>query len=241
LANVTFTLQGRCHRDKTADMDDPNPAAWEAAYLAFETPEQETRKFLKRLRGFGAHRWDRRLHVVELFAGRGSGLLAWERLGFVEKEGVDLSARLARRRVAGSRYVVADARSLPFADASRDIVSIQGGLHHLPGLADVATVVAEAHRVLRPQGRLVVVEPWLDLFLRFVHAVCEVPVARRLSPKVEALAVMVELEGETYRRWLGAPREVLRILGERFEPEMQRVGWGKLLFLGRVRPGRPGR
>ena len=48
-------------------MSAPAPNAWEAAYLRFETPEEERRKFLRRLRKLGAESWPKDAQVVELF------------------------------------------------------------------------------------------------------------------------------------------------------------------------------
>src|SRR5438477_12963424 len=70
------------------------PDPWEAAYLRFETPEQEIQKFLRRLQKLGASQWPRDAQIVELFCGRGNGLQALHRLGFNHLEGVDLSPRL---------------------------------------------------------------------------------------------------------------------------------------------------
>jgi len=67
------------------------PAKLEAAYSRFETSGQEIRKFIRRLRSMGAMSWDRNPAVVELFCGRGNGLVALSRLGFSQIEGVDLS------------------------------------------------------------------------------------------------------------------------------------------------------
>src|ERR1700733_5234439 len=67
---------------------------WEAAYLRFETPEQEIQKFIGRLKKLGAEGWPKNAEIVELFCGRGNGLNALERLGFSNVEGVDLSPRL---------------------------------------------------------------------------------------------------------------------------------------------------
>lgn len=76
---------------------------------------------------------------------------------------VDASPRMlerARRRLAptGARpdLIVADARSVPLPDGSADLVAI-GYLLHLLGPASRAAVCAEAFRLLRPGGRLVVV------------------------------------------------------------------------------------
>ena len=75
-----------------------------------------------------------------------------------------------------------DCHQLPFADASRDVVIIQGGLHHLPTLPDdLDRRLAEIHRVLRKDGQLVIVEPWLTTFLRCAHMICENRLARRLQ------------------------------------------------------------
>ena len=72
---------------------------WEAAYLRFETPQEEVRKFISRLNRIGASQWPRDARIAELFCGRGNGLRALATLGFTNLEGVDLSAARARRRV----------------------------------------------------------------------------------------------------------------------------------------------
>ena len=50
--------------------------SWEAAYLRFETPRQEARKFVSRLRALGAAEWRKDAAIVDLFCGRGGGLRA---------------------------------------------------------------------------------------------------------------------------------------------------------------------
>ena len=101
---------------------------WEAAYLQFETPQQEVAKFIGRLNRLGAAEWPRDAEIVELFCGRGSGLLALAKLGFTRIEGVDLSPRLLAESAGNAKVIVADCRRLPFPDRSRDILIVQGGL-----------------------------------------------------------------------------------------------------------------
>jgi len=206
--------------------------AWEEAYQRFETPEEERAKFLRRLRRLGAPGWPRDAEIVELFCGRGNGLAALGELGFTRVEGVDLSPSLLASYRGPARVHLADCRKLPFGDRSKDVLVVQGGLHHLESLGDVEAVLREAKRVLRPGGRFVAVEPWLTPFLRLVHAVCEVRLARRLWGKLDALATMNDNERPTYERWLGAPGPILELLGRAFRPEVQRVAWGKLMFVG---------
>lgn len=208
---------------------------WEQAYLRFETPEQEHKKFRRRLRILGAYKWPSDSEVVELFCGRGTGLHALTSFGLGRVEGVDLSASLLGQYRGPARCYVADCRTLPFPDHSRDVFVVQGGLHHLSSLpGDLIRTLDEVRRALRPGGRFVVVEPWLTPFLRFVHTVCEMRLARRAWPKLDALATMNELERPTYEAWLARPDEILKLLTERFTPEVLRTEWGKLLFVGRT-------
>ena len=212
------------------------PSAWEEAYLRFESPPEEIRKFQRRLVRLGAAHWRKDSEIVELFCGRGNGLRALHWLGFERIEGVDLSPCLASRYNGPGKIFVGDCRNLPLPDGSRDILIVQGGLHHLPRLPeDLDRTLSEAARVLRPDGRFVVVEPWLTPFLRFVHLVSKRRLARRLSSKIDALATMIENEKTTYEQWLNNSPLVLRSLHEHFNPEIQTVGWGKLNFFGRKR------
>jgi ubiquinone/menaquinone biosynthesis C-methylase UbiE len=126
---------------------------------------------------------------------------------------------------------------LPFADKSKDAAIVQGGLHHLPMLPDdLERVFAELRRVLRPEGRVVFVEPWLTPFLRVVHRVAQNPLARRLSVKLDALATMIENERQTYENWLGRPREISQLARRYFQSEHESFAWGKWNFVGRPRP-----
>ena len=212
------------------------PSPWEAAYLAFETPEQEIRKFIRRLRKAGAGQWPRDWRVVELFCGRGNGLHAPRRLGFRNIEGVDLSPHLLGNYRGDATCYVCDCRNLPFADHSKDLLVVQGGLHHLGKLPEeLEQTFAEMQRVLRNDGLVMLVEPWLTPFLRLAHVVCQTRVARRYSPKVDALATMIEHERGTYEQWLGGAVEILSLSRAHFLPIKESFALGKWSFVGKPR------
>lgn len=207
---------------------------WEAAYLRFESPQQEINKFVKRLKKMGAAQWPREADVVELFCGRGNGLRALSSLGFTNVEGVDLSASLLSEYEGPGKCQRGDCRDLPYVEQSKDIVVIQGGLHHLQQLPDdLDQTLFEVARILRENGLVLIVEPWLTPFLSFTHAVCRNAVARRFSKKVDALATMIHYERQTYEQWLHQPEVVLGCLEQYFQVEKRVLGWGKLMFLGR--------
>jgi ubiquinone/menaquinone biosynthesis C-methylase UbiE len=206
---------------------------WEEAYLRFETPKEEIRKFIGRLKYIGAMKWPRDAKIVELFCGRGSGLRALHQLGFSEVEGIDLSPSLAAEYAGPGKILVGDCRQLPFEDASKDILIVQGGLHHLPVLPDdLDQALAEGARVLKEHGLLVVVEPWATPFLSVSHALCRSRLIRALSPKIDALANMIYYERKTYKQWLTQPRLILDSLHRPFRCERCHFRWGKIYFTG---------
>ncbi len=211
---------------------------WEEAYRRFETSEQEVAKFQERLLALGAADWARDSEIAELCCGRGNGLRALAALGFERLAGVDLSEDLLASYTGPARLYLGDVRELKFPAHSQDVVLVQGGLHHLPDtLSDLERTLRGVRRVLRPGGRLVVVEPWRTPFLSFVLAVSRIRLARRSWDKLDALATMVEREHETYFRWLSLPAPILASLRAHFEPEREQIAWGRLAFVGRPRPG----
>jgi acyl-CoA reductase-like NAD-dependent aldehyde dehydrogenase len=87
--------------------------------------------------------------------------------------------------------------------------------------------------VLRPDGRVIIIEPWTTPFLRVVHFVTERKIARAMSTTLDAFAAMTEEERPTYKAWLGRPAQILDAIRVEFEPLLMRERWGKLVFLGR--------
>ncbi|MBM4009237.1 MAG: bifunctional demethylmenaquinone methyltransferase/2-methoxy-6-polyprenyl-1,4-benzoquinol methylase UbiE [Planctomycetes bacterium] len=103
--------------------------------------------------------------VLDVACGTGDLTEAFARAGAAEVIGLDYTAAMldhARMKaakaggtVANIRYLQGDAQSLPFADASFDIVSIAFGIRNV---ADPSKALAEFRRVLTPGGRLAILE-----------------------------------------------------------------------------------
>src|SRR6266446_5451701 len=91
---------------------------------------------------------------------------------------------IKRFRQVGARQWPADSRIL-------DLFCGRGnGLKALE--RDLEKVLSEIHRVLKTDGRFVLIEPWETLFLKMIHWMCEKPILRRVWGKLDALAAMIE-------------------------------------------------
>ncbi|MBN9690337.1 MAG: ubiquinone/menaquinone biosynthesis methyltransferase [Verrucomicrobia bacterium] len=125
------------------------------------------------LQSFGLHRWWKRRLIrlaaiqpgepaLDVCCGTGDVALALARAG-AEVTGIDFSEPMlavARRRGGESgatpvRFLQGDALNLPFADGSFAVVTISYGLRNL---ADFQAGLAELDRVLRPGGRLLILD-----------------------------------------------------------------------------------
>jgi len=125
---------------------------------------------LERVLGLGSGSWYRHkalraaglepgMHVIDV--GTGTGLLARAAADVVADPslitGVDPSAGMIEhaRVPTGVRLLTGSAESIPLPDESADFLSMGYALRHI---ADLTTAFAEFYRVLRPGGRLCVLE-----------------------------------------------------------------------------------
>jgi ubiquinone/menaquinone biosynthesis C-methylase UbiE len=78
--------------------------------------------------------------------------------------GTDISEKYieyARHKYSDRTFLVADARTLDFPASFFDIVFINGVLHHLDD-GTVLKITREINRVLRPEGRVLIMENILN-------------------------------------------------------------------------------
>lgn len=156
--------------------------------------------------------------AVDVCCGTGDlALLLWERVGPQGRVlGVDFAepmVRLARDRAAGRRgvwFVQGDAEALPVPDATFHVATVGFGIRNV---ARVDRALRELHRVLRPAGRLVVLEfsqPRSRLFaaLYDVYSYTVVPwLGRRVSRHPDAYRYLPDSirawpDPEAFRRML---------------------------------------
>jgi SAM-dependent methyltransferase len=159
---------------------EPGSAAFFARFDALrEAPECEPWDFSNRIHGYTGARGKR---VLDVGCGNGYVLAQYARHG-AEVHGIDLTETalsLSRRRfeLAGlsGTFQRTDGDTIPYPDATFDIVCSMGVLHHIE---DPRPMLAEMRRVLRPGGEIIVMmyhrHSWKHLV---VH-----PLKRLLDPR----------------------------------------------------------
>ncbi len=102
--------------------------------------------------------------VLDVATGSGDLAFAFARAGADPVIGLDFTPRMlhiarrrARKHAVNSRitFIEGDAQNLPLAPGSVDVISIAFGIRNV---ADPAIALSEFHRVLRPGGRLIILE-----------------------------------------------------------------------------------
>ena len=155
--------------------------------------------------------------VLDAACGTGDLALADLRAGAAEVTGIDFSEQMlerARRKSQAVEWVRGDLLALPFADSSFDAATVGFGARNL---ADLELGLRELHRVLRPGGRLAILEitrprgalrPFFSLwFDRLVPlagrllpggaAYSYLPASVRRFPAAEELVVLLRATGFT--------------------------------------------
>lgn len=140
------------------------------------------------------------LEAVDLGCGAGSVTRQLSALG-ARVIGIDPSrdaVEAARVEGGGPDYRVGSAEATGLSAATADLVVFSKSLHHVP---DVEGALAEARRILRPGGRLVVIEPESpDPFwpvMRWVDD--EAPAYARVRQALEELETDGMADGGTLR------------------------------------------
>jgi demethylmenaquinone methyltransferase / 2-methoxy-6-polyprenyl-1,4-benzoquinol methylase len=168
--------------------------------------------------------------VLDACCGTGDLALAAEREGGVVT-GLDFSPRMlerARKKSETVTWVEADLLALPFGDDSFDAATVGFGVRNV---SDLDAALAELQRVLRPGGRLAILEitqprgalrPFFSLWFDRV-----VPVLGKVLPGGRAYTYLPA----SVRRFPGARELVARLEGHGFGQVRVRLLGGSIVAL----------
>jgi demethylmenaquinone methyltransferase/2-methoxy-6-polyprenyl-1,4-benzoquinol methylase len=154
-------------------------------------------------------------HVLDAACGTGDLAVADRRAGAREVTGLDFSPRMlerARRKAPWLHLVEGDMLALPFEDGSFDAATVGFGVRNV---SDLELALRELRRVLRPDGRLAILEIttprgalkpfftlWFDRLVPLLgralpggSAYSYLPASVARFPRAEELAVLLERAG----------------------------------------------
>jgi ubiquinone/menaquinone biosynthesis C-methylase UbiE len=210
MSNAVPADQVRLRQEAFYDQAEMRRFEWLTTHPGIQGAEQ---RLLGQLHGL-----ENGMSVLEVGCGEGANLATLRALGArVRYTGFDcFPAKIGfcRQRHPDARFLVADARrQLPFRDGAFDRVLIRDILHHLAE-ADRAQVLRESLRVLRPGGRLWIVEGnarnliGRAFAMIFEHERC---MLETRVPRLQQL-VRATLGGEAIAESMGEPTNFFRLL-----------------------------
>lgn len=142
----------------------PNPetrqetALWTAAYGAQNEVRRRRAAMPGKLALLGIDRAPRSARILDLCCGNGEALDALYNMGFRDLHGGDIAIREELAEDPRFSVRICDAANPPFEDAAFDWIVIVHAMHHLGSAAQIDRVLNHCHRMLKPGGRLSVVD-----------------------------------------------------------------------------------
>jgi ubiquinone/menaquinone biosynthesis C-methylase UbiE len=133
-------------------------SAWHAAYSSEQLVARRASSHKRKLRRLGALALPKDARILDLCCGKGEALRILHGEGYRDLSGSDITADEALAREPWVRLTASDATALPYADGTFDAVICMHSLHHLGGVVRIGRTFGECVRVLRPGGRLMVLD-----------------------------------------------------------------------------------
>ncbi|HYW54550.1 MAG TPA: class I SAM-dependent methyltransferase [Dongiaceae bacterium] len=197
-------------------------AEWYAAYAADSARRRV--KMREKLRSVGLDRVARDAAVLDLCCGHCESLDVLYEDGFRRLSGMDI--RLASDVRADARFALAegDVESPPFAPQSQDWILVIHALHHLEGPEKIGRVLDRAHALLRPGGRLGLIDfTYNPVVLLALHLFRVKPLL--VTPYLRYFGSLVQEEWPQLSRYLPQiPRVLARLKNGQFDVETERHG-----------------
>jgi SAM-dependent methyltransferase len=132
--------------------------SWHHAYKDKRLVARRASSHGRKLQRLGLFDLPRDARLLDLACGTGEALRILHDQGFTRLFGVDVTADEDLSREPWLELRAAPAQQIPYEDGAFDVVLCMHSLHHLGGLEGVRASVQEARRVLRPGGKLALLD-----------------------------------------------------------------------------------
>jgi ubiquinone/menaquinone biosynthesis C-methylase UbiE len=133
-------------------------AGWLSAHYEQPFYSRRVAKLPAKLAALGVLDLPREAHILDTCCGKGEALALLRQYGFRSLTGADGCRHAEWGQATGITFAACDVRQLPFADGTFDAVLNLHALHHLGDARGVAAFLGECARVLKPGGRLFILD-----------------------------------------------------------------------------------
>jgi ubiquinone/menaquinone biosynthesis C-methylase UbiE len=138
--------------------EDAETSRWHSVYKDESLVARRASSHKRKLARLGALQLPRDARVLDLCCGTGEALQILRDEGFTDLHGSDITIDPGLAKKPWVTLQAADACELPYAAATFDAVLCMHSLHHLGGVPRVGRTFDEAARILKPGGRLMVLD-----------------------------------------------------------------------------------
>jgi SAM-dependent methyltransferase len=132
--------------------------SWHAAYKNNRLVARRASSHKRKLERLGVLALPIDAKLLDVACGTGEALRILHDAGFTRLSGVDVTADAELAREPWLDLRAADSKSLPYENASFDVVLCMHSLHHLGTMEELRASIEELLRVLRPGGLLALID-----------------------------------------------------------------------------------
>jgi SAM-dependent methyltransferase len=132
--------------------------AWALAHYEEPFYSQRTAKLPGKLARLGAFGLPREAQILDAGCGKGEALAFMRQFGYTNLSGVDLTEHPEWSRLPEVHFEASDMTRMPFPDGQFDAIINLHALHHMGNPRGVADFLAECTRVLKPGGKLMILD-----------------------------------------------------------------------------------
>ena len=150
---------------------------WHSVYASDALSRRRKKTHLQKLKKIGLLDLPRTTKILDVACGEGEMLDLMAEAGFLDLTGLDPFAP-SRLKTAAWKFVEGSGGKLPLSDNDFDCILCAHALHHFSGVEEIKQFLDEAERVLRPGGRLYIIDHYDSPQLSLAHFLLMSPLAK---------------------------------------------------------------